>query len=74
MEIWKKSTWRFSQDSILIMKRTRYATNSRRHCMDSNNLPKHGYKQSQGDHTFFIKPSLDGKLTILLVCVDDMIR
>ncbi|RDY02259.1 putative mitochondrial protein, partial [Mucuna pruriens] len=32
-----------------------------------------GYKQSQGDHTLFIKHSLDGKLTLLLVCVDDMI-
>ncbi|RDX84430.1 Copia protein, partial [Mucuna pruriens] len=32
-----------------------------------------GYRQSQGDHTFFIKHSLDGKLTLLLVYVDDMI-
>ncbi|RDX83657.1 hypothetical protein CR513_35392, partial [Mucuna pruriens] len=32
-----------------------------------------GYKQSQGDHTLFIKHSLDGKLTLLLVYVDDMI-
>ncbi|RDX79462.1 hypothetical protein CR513_40107, partial [Mucuna pruriens] len=32
-----------------------------------------GYRHSQGDHTLFIKHSLDGKLTLLLVCVDDMI-
>ncbi|RDX82680.1 hypothetical protein CR513_36509, partial [Mucuna pruriens] len=32
-----------------------------------------GYKQSQGDHTFFIKHSPNGKLTILLVYVNDMI-
>ncbi|RDY00930.1 hypothetical protein CR513_15813, partial [Mucuna pruriens] len=32
-----------------------------------------GYRQSQGDHTLFIKHSPNGKLTLLLVCVDDMI-
>ena len=32
-----------------------------------------GYRQSQGDHTLFIKHSQDGKLTLLLVYVDDMI-
>ena len=32
-----------------------------------------GYKQSQGDHTHFIKHSQDGKLTLLLVYVDDII-
>ncbi|RDY03473.1 hypothetical protein CR513_12941, partial [Mucuna pruriens] len=32
-----------------------------------------GYMQSISDHTFFIKHSLDGKLTFLLVYVDDMI-
>ncbi|RDX85691.1 hypothetical protein CR513_33089, partial [Mucuna pruriens] len=32
-----------------------------------------GYKQSQGDHTLFIKCSLNGKLTLLLVYVDYMI-
>ncbi|RDX93317.1 hypothetical protein CR513_24442, partial [Mucuna pruriens] len=32
-----------------------------------------GYRQSQGDHTLFIKHSTDGKLTLLLVYVDDMI-
>ena len=29
--------------------------------------------QSQGDHTLFIKHSPEGKLTLLLVCVDDTI-
>jgi len=29
--------------------------------------------QSQGDHTLFIKYSIIGKLTLLLVCVDDVI-
>jgi len=32
-----------------------------------------GYRQSQGDHTLFIKYSQNGKLTLLLVYVDDMI-
>jgi len=32
-----------------------------------------GYRQSQGDHTLFIKHSQEGKLTLLLVYVDDMI-
>ncbi|RDX60856.1 hypothetical protein CR513_60970, partial [Mucuna pruriens] len=32
-----------------------------------------GYRQSQGDHTLFIKHSPNGKLTLLLVYVDDMI-
>ncbi|RDX75990.1 hypothetical protein CR513_44073, partial [Mucuna pruriens] len=32
-----------------------------------------GYRQSQGDHTFFIKHSPYGKLTLILVYVDNMI-
>lgn len=32
-----------------------------------------GYKQSQGDHTLFIKHAQNGKLTLLLIYVDDMI-
>ncbi|RDX76968.1 hypothetical protein CR513_42988, partial [Mucuna pruriens] len=32
-----------------------------------------GYKKSQGDHTLFIKHCIDGKLTLLLVFVNDMI-
>ena len=32
-----------------------------------------GYRQSQGDHTLFIKHSQIGKLTLLLVYVDDII-
>jgi len=32
-----------------------------------------GYKQSQGDHTLFIKDFVSSKLTLLLVYVDDMI-
>jgi len=32
-----------------------------------------GYRQSQGDHALFIKHSQNGKLTLLLVYVDDMI-
>jgi len=31
------------------------------------------YRQSKGHHTLFIKHSRDGKLTLLLVYVDDMI-
>ncbi|XP_061371297.1 uncharacterized protein LOC133313900 [Gastrolobium bilobum] len=32
-----------------------------------------GYRQSQGDHTLFFKHSQNGKLTVLLVYVDDII-
>ena len=32
-----------------------------------------GYKQSQGDHTFFIKHSISGGVTTLIVYVDDII-
>jgi len=32
-----------------------------------------GYRQSHGDHTLFIKHSQEGKLTLHLVYVDDMI-
>ena len=32
-----------------------------------------GIQQSQGDHTLFIKHSTTGKVTILLVYVDDII-
>ena len=32
-----------------------------------------GYRQSQGDHTLFIKHSSSGGVTILLVYVDDII-
>jgi len=32
-----------------------------------------GYRQSQGDHTLFIKHSQNGKLTLLLLYIDDMI-
>lgn len=32
-----------------------------------------GYKQSQGDHTLFIKHSVARKVTILIVDVDDVI-
>ncbi|XP_057514198.1 uncharacterized mitochondrial protein AtMg00810-like [Actinidia eriantha] len=32
-----------------------------------------GYKQSQGDHTLFVKHSSSGEVTILLVYVDDIV-
>ncbi|RDX97469.1 hypothetical protein CR513_19756, partial [Mucuna pruriens] len=54
------------QDYILTMRRTRYA-NSKKHCMNLNSLPEHG------DHILFIKHSPNGKPTLLLVYVDDMI-
>ena len=31
------------------------------------------YNQSQGDHTLFIKKSVHGKITVLIVYVDDII-
>ncbi|RDX58552.1 hypothetical protein CR513_62128, partial [Mucuna pruriens] len=79
----RNSTWRFLQDFILIMKKARYG-NSKRHCVDLNSLSEHGLedllnkvkaksRQSQGDHTLFIKHFLDGKLILLLAYVDDMI-
>ena len=32
-----------------------------------------GFKQSQGDHTLFVKHSETGGVTVLLVYVDDII-
>ena len=34
---------------------------------------KLGYKQSQGDHTLFIRYSVARRITVLLVYVDDII-
>ena len=36
-------------------------------------MKEFGYKQSQGDHTLFIKHSVAGRVTALLVYVDDII-
>jgi len=36
-------------------------------------IKKKGYNQSQADHTLFIKHSLGGKLSILIVYVNDII-
>ena len=36
-------------------------------------MKEYGYKQSQGDHTIFIKHSVAGGVTALLVYVDDII-
>ena len=36
-------------------------------------MKEYGYKQSQGDHTLFIKHSAAGGVTALLVYVDDII-
>ena len=36
-------------------------------------MKEFGYKQSQGDHTLFIKHSVVGGVTALLVYVDDII-
>ncbi|RDX79003.1 Copia protein, partial [Mucuna pruriens] len=49
MNMKKKSTWRFPQDSILIMKRTRCA-DLKRFCMDLNSLPKHDDMIVTGDN------------------------
>ncbi|CAN1822216.1 Retrovirus-related Pol polyprotein from transposon TNT 1-94, partial [Linum perenne] len=37
------------------------------------NVPAGGYKQCQTDHTLFVKRGVSGKLTILIVYVDDII-
>ena len=34
---------------------------------------KYGFKQSQGDHTLFIRHSSQGKVTVLIVYVDDIV-
>ena len=36
-------------------------------------IKSHGYSQGQNDQTLFVKHSLDGKITILIVYVDDII-
>ena len=35
-------------------------------------IKSHGYSQGQTDKTLFVKHSLDGKITILIVYVDDI--
>ena len=39
----------------------------------SQAMLKHGFKQSQGDHTLFTKHSSSGKVTALIVYVDDIV-
>ena len=82
MEVWrKKYTWRFHLSMVLLMKGIR-CVDLRRPYMVLNNhwfgrftqaMVSLGYRQSQSDHTMFIKHSLNGKLILLLVYVDDMI-
>lgn len=36
-------------------------------------IKNHGYIQGQTDHTLFVKHSKDGKIMILIVCIDDII-
>jgi hypothetical protein len=36
-------------------------------------MQRFGYKQSQADHTLFIKHSTQGKITALIVYVDDIV-
>ncbi|KAE8705448.1 Phosphoglucomutase [Hibiscus syriacus] len=36
-------------------------------------MTQNGFKQSQADHTLFIKITLSGKITLLIIYVDDMI-
>jgi restriction endonuclease Mrr len=39
----------------------------------SRAMQRFGYKQSQTDHTLFIKHSTQGKVTALIVYVDDIV-
>ena len=39
----------------------------------SHVLRRHGYSQGHADHTMFYKHSVDGKIVILIVYVDDII-
>ena len=39
----------------------------------ANSVKDGGYKQCQNDHTLFVKQSSEGKLSILIVYVDDII-
>ena len=34
---------------------------------------RYGFRQSQADHTLFVKHSLQGKITALIVYVDDIV-
>ena len=36
-------------------------------------LKKDGYTQTQADHTLFLKHFTDGRLTVLIVYVDDIV-
>ena len=39
----------------------------------NKSVAKYGYAQCQADHTLFVKPNSGGKITILIVYVDDII-
>jgi hypothetical protein len=39
----------------------------------SRAMQRFGYNQSQADHTLFIKHSITGKVTALIVYVDDIV-
>ena len=39
----------------------------------SQAMLRYGFKQSQGDHTLFVKHSSSGKVTALIVYVDDIV-
>ena len=39
----------------------------------TRSMLKYGFQQSQGDHTLFIKHSPLGKVTVLIVYVDDIV-
>ncbi|RDX61460.1 hypothetical protein CR513_60309, partial [Mucuna pruriens] len=71
----KKSAWRFSYDYILIMKEQGMHTQKDIDMIWNICLSHdiHRIQERQGDYTLFIKYSLDGELTILLIYVNDMI-
>ena len=80
----RKSTWKYHLVSKKVWQRIRFA-NSKKSLYGLKQSPrawfdrftkvvlKLGYKQGQADHTLFVKKSHAGKMTILIVYVDDII-
>lgn len=81
MEIWKKrciwmSPWPLMIDKVCELKKALYGLKQSPKAWFerfTRAMLKCGYKQSQGDHTLFIRHSTQGKITALIVYVDDIV-
>ena len=84
MVTWKKCIWIFLPGLRIVRLKERYVI-SRKSLHGLKQSPRawfdrflqamirYGFRQSQGDHTLFIKHSSKGKVTALIVYVEDIV-